>query len=52
MLFKEIVVVYSKNRIEPINTLCKHNAELLIVKAGDIFSYHWDVNGYHVHCNQ
>jgi hypothetical protein len=34
MLFREITAVYSENHMKPINSLCGHNAELLIVKAG------------------
>jgi hypothetical protein len=39
MLFKEIIVVYPKNCKKPINTLRGQNAELLIVKPGDTYSY-------------
>jgi hypothetical protein len=28
-----------------INTLCGSNAELLIVKAGGAYSYHWTLKG-------
>jgi hypothetical protein len=45
MLFKEIIAVYWENHTKPINALCGHNAELLIVKAGGTYSYHWAVNG-------
>jgi uncharacterized protein YktB (UPF0637 family) len=38
-LFKEIIAVYTENYTEPINTLCGQNAELLIVKAGGLYSY-------------
>jgi hypothetical protein len=34
MLFKKIITVYTEIHMEPINTLCGHNAELLIVKTG------------------
>jgi hypothetical protein len=27
--------------MKPINTLCGQNTELLIVKAGDKYGYHW-----------
>jgi hypothetical protein len=33
MLFREIIAVYSDNRIKPINTFCGQDAELLIDKA-------------------
>jgi hypothetical protein len=41
MLFKEIIVVYSENRMKAINIglLCGQNAELLNVKAGGAYSY-------------
>jgi hypothetical protein len=38
-LFKEIITVYSENHTKPINT----NEGLLIVKAGETYSYHWDL---------
>jgi hypothetical protein len=41
MLFKEIIAVYSENHMKPINTLCGKNAELLIVKEGGTYSYHY-----------
>jgi hypothetical protein len=44
MLFREIIVVYSENYTKPINTLHGQNAELLIVKAGGTYSYHWALN--------
>jgi hypothetical protein len=39
MLFKEIISVYSE--IKQINTLCAQNAELVIVKVGGTYNYHW-----------
>jgi hypothetical protein len=33
MLFREIITVYSKNRIKPINALCGQNADFVNVKA-------------------
>jgi hypothetical protein len=39
-LFKKIIAVYSENHAKHINTLCGQNAELLIVKAGNTYSYH------------
>jgi hypothetical protein len=41
MLFKEIIAVYPKNRAKLINTLYAQNAELLNVKVGGTYSYHW-----------
>jgi hypothetical protein len=40
-LFREIIAVYSENHTKPINTLCGQNAELLDVKTGGAYSYHW-----------
>jgi hypothetical protein len=40
-LVKEIIAVCSENHTKPISTLCGQNAELLIVKAGGTYSYHW-----------
>jgi hypothetical protein len=45
LMFKEIIFVYSKNHTKPINTLFRQNAELLIVKAGGTYSYHWASKG-------
>jgi hypothetical protein len=39
MLFKEIITDHSEN------TLCGQNAELLIIKAGGAYSYHWALKG-------
>jgi hypothetical protein len=39
MLFKEIIIVYSECHTKPINTLCEHNAELLIIKVGGIYTF-------------
>jgi hypothetical protein len=41
MLFKKKVAFYSENHTEPISTLCGQNSELLIVKAGSAYTYHW-----------
>jgi hypothetical protein len=41
MLFKEIIAVYSENHTKHISTLCGYSAELVIVKAGGTYSYHW-----------
>jgi hypothetical protein len=45
MLFKEIIAVYSENRTELIDTLCGENAELMTVKAGGTYNYHWSLKG-------
>jgi hypothetical protein len=45
ILFKEMLAVYSENHMKPINTLCGHNTELLIVKVAGTYSYHWVLNG-------
>jgi hypothetical protein len=39
-LFKEIIAVYSENHMKHIQ-----NEELLIVKAGGTYSYHWALKG-------
>jgi hypothetical protein len=39
MLFKEITALYSEDYMTPINSLYRQNAELLIVKEGDIYIY-------------
>jgi hypothetical protein len=39
-LFEEIIAVYSENHTKQIK-----NAELLIVKAGGTYSYHWALKG-------
>jgi hypothetical protein len=44
-LFREIIVVNSENHTKPINTPGGQNAELLIVKASDSYSYHWVLKG-------
>lgn len=41
MAFGDIVAVYSKNHIKPINIPCGQNAELLINKPGHIYSCRW-----------
>jgi hypothetical protein len=40
MRFKKIIAVYFENHMKPINTICRQNAELLIVEAGGTYSYH------------
>jgi hypothetical protein len=44
-LFKEVIAVYSENHTKPINTLCGQNVELLFIKAGGTYSYHWVLKG-------
>jgi hypothetical protein len=44
LLFKEIIAVYCENHMKPINTLCIQNEELLIVKSGCLYSYHYALN--------
>jgi hypothetical protein len=39
--FKKIKVVYYENHMKPINTFWRQTVELLIVKAGGVYSYHW-----------
>jgi lipoate-protein ligase B len=41
MMFMEIIPVYSKNHNKTINTLCQQHTELLNVKVGGTYSYHW-----------
>jgi hypothetical protein len=41
MVFKEMITVYSENHMEPTNTLCGQNAELLISKLGGTYRYYW-----------
>jgi hypothetical protein len=45
MLFSKIIAVYAENYRKPISTVCGKNAELLIVKAGGTYSYHWTLKG-------
>jgi hypothetical protein len=41
ILFKEIIAIYSGNYTKPINTFCGQKGELLIIKSGGTYSYHW-----------
>jgi hypothetical protein len=41
LLFRETVAVYCESHTKHINTLCGQNAELLNVKAGGTYSYHY-----------
>jgi hypothetical protein len=45
MLFRKLSLFFSENRTKNINTLCGQNAELLIVKVGGTYSYHWFLKG-------
>jgi hypothetical protein len=38
MLFKEIMAVYFEHHAIHINALCEHSAELVIIKAGGIYT--------------
>jgi hypothetical protein len=42
---KEIIAVFSENHAKPINIFCGQNAELLIIKAGSTYAYHWAFRG-------
>jgi hypothetical protein len=44
-LFKEIIAVYSVNHTKPINTLCGQVTDLLLVKAGGTYTYHYALKG-------
>jgi hypothetical protein len=44
-MFQEIIAVYSENHTKPINTLCGQNTELLNIKAGGTYSYHYALKG-------
>jgi hypothetical protein len=44
-LINKIIFVYSENYMKPINTLCRQNAELLIVEASGTYSYHETLKG-------
>jgi hypothetical protein len=41
MLFRETITVYYENHMKPTNTFSGENAELLNVRAGGTYSYHW-----------
>jgi hypothetical protein len=45
MLFEEIITIYSEIHMKPINILCGQIAELLKVKIGGTYSYHWVLKG-------
>jgi hypothetical protein len=45
MLLKEVIAFYSENYTKLINTLCEQSVELLIVKVGGAYSYHWVLKG-------
>jgi hypothetical protein len=41
ILSKKIITGYFEKQTKPTNTFCGQNAELLIIKAGGAYSYHW-----------
>jgi hypothetical protein len=41
MLLTEIIAVYFKNDTKPINILCGQNSEMMSVKAGGTYGYHY-----------
>jgi len=41
MLYSEIITVCSEIHKEHINALCGQNVELLNIKRGGTYSYHW-----------
>jgi hypothetical protein len=43
MLYSEIIADCSQIHTKHINTLCGQNEELLNVKPGGAYSYHWAV---------
>jgi hypothetical protein len=43
-MFKEIIAVYTENRMKHINTPFGQNSDLLFVKAGGTYSYHFAFN--------
>jgi hypothetical protein len=45
MLYREIIAVCSEIHIKHINTVCGQNVELLNVKSGGTYSYHWALKG-------
>ena len=45
MLYREITAVCSPIHTKHINTLRGQNIELLNVKLGGTYSYHWDLYG-------
>jgi hypothetical protein len=44
-MFRGKIAVYCDNHTKPVNTLCGQSAELLIVKVGGKYSYHWALKG-------
>jgi hypothetical protein len=43
MLFGDIIVVSTENRMKEINARCGQNANLLITEVGVTYSYNWDL---------
>jgi hypothetical protein len=48
MLCEEIIAVFYENHMEPINTPCGQNAEILIAKAVGTYSYHQALKCWYV----
>jgi hypothetical protein len=46
MLYREIIAVCSEIHTKHINTLCGQNVELLNVKPGGAYTYHWALKDY------
>jgi hypothetical protein len=44
-LFREIIATSSENHTKPTNKLRGQNTEILNVKAGSTYSYHWILKG-------
>jgi lipoate-protein ligase B len=45
MVSEENISVYCDGDATRINTVCRQNTELLNVKAGGAYSYHWALRG-------
>jgi hypothetical protein len=48
MLFKEIIAAHSENHTKLINTVCGQNVELVLVKSGGTYNYHWALKDYNI----
>jgi len=48
MLHREIIAVCSQIHTKHINTLCGQNVELLSVKPGSMYAYHFSLSCAHV----
>jgi hypothetical protein len=40
MLFKEMIAICSENHTKSINTICRLNAELVVVKEDGAYGFH------------